>query len=79
MAVCRFIPFRCQLKKLWDKFTINNIIGVVFDKRALGICAFREKMTTNYTASADFWNNFYKVKLNMAMDSDYGMVAFILD
>ena len=62
-----------------EAVTINNVIGFAYDRRALGIYNEREKVTSNYIASADFWNNFYKVKLNMAMDSDYGMVAFILD
>ena len=62
-----------------EAVTVNNVIGFAYDRRALGIYNEREKVTSNYIASADFWNNFYKVKLNMAMDSDYGMVAFILD
>lgn len=59
--------------------TLNNIIGVVFDKRALGICAFREKMTTNYTASADFWNEYLHLLVNYILDTDYNIVAFSLN
>lgn len=59
--------------------TLNNIIGVVFDKRALGICAFREKMTTNYTASADFWNEYLHLLINFILDTDYNIVAFSLN
>ena len=59
--------------------TLNNIIGVVFDERALGICVFREKMTTNYTASADFWNEYLHLLVNYILDPDYNIVAFSLN
>lgn len=62
-----------------EEVTLNNIIGVVFDKRALGICAFREKMTTNYTASADFWNEYLHLLINFILDTDYNIVAFSLN
>ena len=62
-----------------EAVTLNNIIGVVFDKRALGICAFREKMTTNYTASADFWNEYLHLLVNYILDTDYSIVAFSLN
>lgn len=62
-----------------DAVALSNIIGVVFDKRALGICAFREKMTTNYTASADFWNEYLHLLVNFILDTDYNIVAFSLN
>ena len=62
-----------------EAVTLNNIIGVVFDRRALGICAFREKMTTNYTASADFWNEYLHLLINFILDTDYNIVAFSLN
>ena len=62
-----------------EAVTLNNIIGVVFDKRALGICVFREKMTTNYTASADFWNEYLHLLVNYILDTDYNIVAFSLN
>lgn len=62
-----------------EAVTLNNIIGVVFDKRALGICAFREKMTTNYTASADFWNEYLHLLVNYILDTDYSIVTFSLN
>lgn len=62
-----------------EAVTINNVVAFAYDRRALGIYNEKEKVTSNYVASADFWNNFYKLKMNMACDSDFGMVAFILD
>ena len=62
-----------------EEVELSNIIGVVMDKRAIGVCAFREKMTTNYTASADFWNEFLHLLVNVLLDTDYNIVAFTLN
>ena len=59
--------------------TIDNVIGLLFDKKAIGITIYKEKMTSNYTASADFWNEYLHALTNQIIDSDYPIVAFILD
>lgn len=58
---------------------ISNVIGLLFDRKAIGITIYKEKMTSNYTASADFWNEYLHALTNQIIDSDYPMVAFILD
>lgn len=60
-------------------FTAENVIGLIRDHRALGICPYREKVTSNYTASADFYNQYLHVQFNTCIDSDYKMVALVLD
>lgn len=60
-------------------FEQGNVIGLIRDHRALGICPFREKVTSNYTASADFYNQYLHVQLNTVLDADYKMVALVLD
>lgn len=57
----------------------SNIIGLMYDSMALGICPWKRKVTSSYTAAADFWNEFYHQICNYWLDSSYGMVAFILD
>lgn len=59
--------------------TINNAIGIIFDKMALGICPFRSKVTSNYTAIADFWNEYHHMLVNYILDTNYSMVAFFND
>lgn len=54
-------------------------VGLLFDYMALGICPFRERTTTSYTASGDFWNTFHFVDLNLLLDKRYNMVSFWLD
>lgn len=59
--------------------TVSNVIGVVHDRRAMGICPFKQKMSTSYTACADFWNEFHHTLVNYLLDTSYGIVAFVLD
>lgn len=60
-------------------FTAKGVIGVVYDYRAMGICPFRTKVTSNYTASADFWNQYHHQLVNYILDSNFNMVSFVLD
>lgn len=55
------------------------IIGLAYDRMAIGICPYKRKVTSNYTACADFWNEFLHYMCNYWVDSSYSMVAFILD
>lgn len=58
---------------------IDNVIGFLFDWRAIGMCIFKEYTTSNYTACGDFWNEFTHSLTNQLVDSKFPMVAFILD
>ena len=62
-----------------EDLTINNCIGVVFDKRAVGFTFDKIKITSNYTACADFWNEFTHIWVNTIVDPNCPIVAFILD
>lgn len=56
------------------------VIGLMYDRLALGIAERAgNKVTTSYTASADFWNVFDHHALNAWVDSAYNIVAFIID
>ena len=59
--------------------SLTNVIGLVFDRMALGICPYRSKVTSNYTAIADFWNEYHHMLVNYILDSNYSMVAFFND
>lgn len=62
-----------------EAYTKSNCIGLLYDWRALGICPYREKVTSNYTASADFTNTYHHRLINWIIDANYSMVAFFLD
>lgn len=60
-------------------FEKNGVIGVVYDYRAMGICPYRTKVTSNYTASADFWNQYHHQLVNYILDANFNIVSFVLD
>ena len=62
-----------------EEFNAKGVIGIVYDYRAMGICPFRTKVTSNYTASADFWNQYHHQLVNYILDSNFNMVSFVLD
>lgn len=62
-----------------SEYEKSGVLGLMFDKSAIGICLRRSKVTSNYTASADFWNTYYHELFDHIIDSSYGIVAFIAD
>lgn len=61
------------------EYTKSGVIGLMFDRSAIGICLRRSKVTSNYTASADFWNTYFHELFDHIIDSSYSIVAFIAD
>lgn len=61
------------------KYEKSGIIGLMFDPMAIGISLMRNKVTSSYTACADFWNDFNHQLVNYIVDSSYGMVALIAE
>lgn len=59
--------------------TINNCVGLIYDKRGIGLCPFKTKITSNYTASADFTSYWRHLLLNYIVNSQFNMVALIMD
>lgn len=62
-----------------DAYVKEGVIGLMFDPMAIGISLMRNKVTSSYTACADFWNDFHHQLVNYLIDSSYGIVAFIAD
>lgn len=62
-----------------EPVTISNCIACLCDYKAIGINCEYQKVTSSYTASADFWTDFHQNYINYILDSDYGIVAFLLD
>ena len=57
----------------------SNCIALFYDRYALGICPYKRKVTSQYTASADFWTEFHHTLVNMIIDSSFNLVAFLVD
>lgn len=58
---------------------VDLCVAFMCDYKAIGIYNQTDRVTSSYTASADFWNEFEHVKINYVLDADYGMVAFLMD
>lgn len=56
-----------------------NIIGLMWDNLAIGICPEDIYITSNYAAGADFWNDHGHYTANRWINTGYNIVAFILD
>lgn len=55
---------------------VSGIIGVMFDRDALGVCNMDRRVTTHYNARAEFYNNWYKVDSHYFLDTDENIVVF---
>ena len=59
--------------------TYSGIIGVMYDRYAMGVTLDKKKVTTSYTASQDKWNNFHHSLINNIVDDNFPIVVFMLD
>ena len=55
---------------------VSGIIGVMFDRDALGVCNMDRRVTTHYNARAEFFNNWYKVDAQYFNDFNENVVVF---
>jgi hypothetical protein len=55
---------------------VGGIIGVMFDRDALGVCNQDRRVTTHYNARAEFFNNWYKVDAQYFNDFNENCVVF---
>lgn len=54
------------------------IIGVVFDRDAVGVSNLDRRVTTNYNAKAEFYNNYYKMDAGYYNDLAENFVVFFI-
>lgn len=59
-------------------YLIKNVIGVVYDRLAMGINVEKKKVTTSYTASRDTVNSFYHAFARYSVNTHYPIVAFYI-
>lgn len=56
----------------------GGILGVMFDRDALGVSNYNERVTSNYNAKAEFFNNFYKYDCSYFNDLNENFVVFFV-
>lgn len=57
---------------------VGGILGVMFDRDALGVCNTDKRVTTNYNAKAEFFNNWYKFDASYFNDTNENFVVFFV-
>lgn len=57
---------------------VSGIVGVIFDRDALGVSNLDRRVTTNYNARAEFYTNFYKFDAGYYNDLSENFVVFFI-
>lgn len=58
--------------------TVTGVLGIMFDRDALGVSNLNRRVTSSYNAKAEFYNNFYKADAGAFVDpSEQAIVFFI--
>lgn len=58
--------------------SISGVLGVMFDRDALGVTNLDKRVTTNYNAKAEFFNNYYKFDAGYFNDTNENFVVFFV-
>lgn len=56
--------------------TVSGILGVMFDRDAVGISNLDRRVTTNWNARAEFYNNWYKFDAGYYNDPNENFIVF---
>ena len=57
---------------------IPGVLGVIFDRDALGVTNLDNRVTTNYNPKAEFYTNFYKADAGYYNDLDENFIVFFI-
>lgn len=59
-----------------DSVTVTGVLGIMFDRDALGVTCLDRSVETQYNPKARFWNNFYKFDAGYFNDFNENFVVF---
>jgi hypothetical protein len=57
---------------------VGGVLAVMFDKDSMGVCNLDKRVTTNYNAKAEFFNNYYKFEAGYFNDLNENFVVFFV-
>ena len=57
---------------------LDGLLGVMFDRDAIGVTNLDRRVTTNYNPKAEFYNNFYKFDAGYYNDLNENFVVFFM-
>jgi hypothetical protein len=58
--------------------TTSGVLGVIFDRDALGVSNLDRKVTSHYNAKADFWNEWHRAVAGYFLDRAENTVVFFV-
>lgn len=61
-----------------EAVNVSGVLGVMFDRDALGVCNLDRRVTTTYNAKAEFFNNFFKFEAGYFNDTNENFVVFFV-
>lgn len=61
-----------------ETVTISGVLGVMFDRDAVGVTNFDKYATTKYNAKAEFWNSWSKAICGLFVDCQEQAVVFFV-
>lgn len=67
-----------QLEEGESPVQITGVLGIMFDRDALGVTNQDRRVTTNYNPKAEFYNNFYKFDCGCFVDPSEQAVVFFV-
>lgn len=67
-----------QLEDGESAVTVTGVLGIMFDRDALGVSNLNRRVTSSYNAKAEFYNNFYKADAGAFVDPSEQAIVFIV-
>lgn len=61
-----------------DNVKVSGVVGVLFDRDAMGVTNLDRRVTTNYNAKAEFYNNWYKFECGCFNSQNENVVVFFI-
>lgn len=61
-----------------DTVNADGILGIVFDRDAMGVANLDRRVTTHYNPKAEFWNEWHKIDVGFWADLDENAVVFFV-
>lgn len=62
-----------------NKIEARGVLGVMFDRDALGVTNLDRRVTTNYNPKAEFYTNWYKFDAGYFNDTNENFVVFLVE
>lgn len=58
--------------------TVTGILAIMYDRDSMGVCNSDRRVTTNYNAKGEFFNNYYKFDASYFNDLNENFVVFYI-